>query len=207
MSEPSLERRTLGRIAVYCGSATGTDPAYERAAVALGRAMTARRIGLVYGGGGVGLMGAISRIVYSTGGEVIGVIPHALMKREIGNFDVTQLIQVNTMHERKRAMAEAADAFIALPGGLGTFEEFFESATWNQLGVHSKPIGLLDVRGYFEHLLMFLDRAVDDGLLKAKYRDMIVVERSPESLLDALSNWRPPEALPWESATIANVVP
>lgn len=173
----------LRQICVYCGSHRGTDTAYADAAVYLGRLLAEQNITLVYGGGHVGLMGLIADSVLTGGGRVIGVIPQQLQESEVAHTGVTQLHIVANMHERKAMMAQQADAFIALPGGLGTLEELFEMLTWQQLGIHQKPIGLLNVAGYFDNLLAFLDTAVDSGYIKAADRQRLYVADSAPELL------------------------
>jgi uncharacterized protein (TIGR00730 family) len=177
----------LRRICVFCGSSPGARPAYSEAAAELGGLLAAEGIGLVYGGASVGLMGVLSGAVLDAGGEVIGVIPQALVDREIGNTRVDDLRVVGSMHERKAQMAELADAFVALPGGLGTLEELAEIYTWSQLGLHSKPLGVLDVEGYFGGLVAFLDHAVGEGFVSAENRARLMVEREPSALLERLS--------------------
>jgi len=183
----------LSRICVFCGSSTGNDPAYAEAAVRLGYEMARRRIGLVFGGGAVGLMGVIADAVLAEGGHAIGVIPHALVAREIAHRALPELRVVNSMHERKAMMAGLADAFIAMPGGFGTFEEFCEVITWTQLGVHRKPCGLLNVGGFYDPLIALFDRAADAGFIKVINRQIVVSRADPGELLDDLA--RPP-ALP-----------
>ena len=187
----------LKRVCVFCGSSSGADPAYRQAAEALGRALVGRGLGLVFGGGHVGLMGALADAVLVEGGEAIGVIPRGLQERELGHRGLSQLRVVGSMHERKAAMAELADAFLALPGGMGTLEETTEVLTWAQLGIHQKPVGLLDVRSYWRALLAFLDHAVESGFLRPEHRALLLVEREPEALLDRLGAWRAPPARPW----------
>jgi len=177
----------MQRLCVYCGSREGNRPDYADGAVALGRLMGRRGIGLVYGGGGVGMMGRIADAVMEAGGETIGVIPRDLMDREFAHGGLTRLEVVDDMHRRKARMAELADAFVALPGGLGTLEEIFEVAAWAQLKLHSKPIGLLNVAGYYDALMRFLDHAVAEDFLKAKHRDRIVVAADPATLVDELA--------------------
>src|SRR6185503_11560646 len=150
----------MKRVSVFCGSRNGARPEYTAAAHALGRALLDRRIGLVYGGGGIGLMGKISETVKVGGGEIVGVIPNALLAREVGRVDLAELRVVRSMHERKALMVELSDGFIAMPGGFGTFEEFCEIVTWAQLGLHAKPVGLLNIAGYFDPLILQFDRAV-----------------------------------------------
>lgn len=187
----------LRRVAVFCGSNRGTDPAYADAAAELGRTLAARGIGLVYGGGAVGLMGVVADAVLEGGGEVIGVIPQHLWDKEVGHRGLTELLIVRSMHERKLAMADRADAFIALPGGVGTFEEVFEAITWTQLGIHDKPVGLLDVAGFYAPLHAFLDGTVDAGFLRGEHRDLILGATSPEEMLARLAAWTPPATGKW----------
>jgi uncharacterized protein (TIGR00730 family) len=194
--------QALGRIAVFCGSATGHDPRHADAARELGRAMVERRIGLVYGGGSIGLMGAIADAVLEAGGEVIGVIPRTLWEREVGHRGLTDLRIVETMHERKAMMAELSDAFVALPGGLGTLEELFEAWTWSQLGLHGKPCALLDA-GYYDDLVSFLDKAVAAGFVDARNRAMLIVERDPAALFERLASYAPPVVSRWIDKTTA----
>lgn len=179
----------MRRVCVFCGSSPGRDPAFERAAEATGAAIAAAGLGLVYGGGNVGLMGAVARAALAGGAEVIGVIPEALMAREIGagELDVTELKVVGSMHERKALMNDLSDAFAALPGGLGTLEELFEVLTWAQLGLHDKPVGLLQVGGFFDPLLALLDHAAAAGFIPAARHRALVVEHDPGALLRALA--------------------
>ena len=174
-------------ICVYCGSRAGDDPAFDSAARDMGRAIGQRGWRLVYGGGGAGLMGSVADAALAAGAQVMGVIPQALMERELGHAGLTELHVVQTMHERKRLMAERSDAFVALPGGIGTFEELFEVWTWRQLGYHDKPVGLLNVAGYYDALLRFLDQAVQRGFIPAAQRDLLQVSDAPEALLDRLA--------------------
>ncbi len=187
--------KELRRICVYCGSSNGARPGYVAQAQALGRTLAARGIGLVYGGGGIGLMGACAEAVLQAGGEVIGVIPHALALKERLNDLLTDLRVVHTMHERKSLMVELADAFIALPGGFGTYDELFETITWAQLGIHQKPIGVLNVEGYFDPFLAMIERAVSEGFVLAKYRQLIQVSTNVEELLNRLREHEPLEGL------------
>ncbi len=184
---PSARRPGLRRVCVFCGSSHGTRPAYAAAARALGRELVARGHGLVYGGGNVGLMGVVADAVLAAGGDVIGVIPHALMAREIGHTGVTTMHVVDSMHERKARMADQADAFVALPGGVGTFEELFEAITWTQLGLHAKPCGLLNVDGFYDDLLRFLDHAWAEGFIKPETRAIVKAGADPAELLDLLA--------------------
>jgi len=185
----------MRRICVFCGSSMGVRPAYAEAARATGRLIAERGLGLVYGGGEVGLMGVIANAAMAAGGEVIGVIPEALMRMEVGNPKLTELHVVGTMHERKAMMADLSDAFIALPGGIGTLEELFEVWTWGQLGIHPKPLGFLDVAGYFGHLHTFLDHCVTEGFLKERHRAMVAVESDAAVLLDRLAAYEPPHVV------------
>jgi uncharacterized protein (TIGR00730 family) len=187
----------MRRLCVFSGSSPGGHPDYAQAAEELGRALAAQRIGLVYGGAHVGLMGAIAKAALDAGGEVVGVIPQALVDREIAHTGLTDLHVVGSMHERKAKMAELADGFIALPGGMGTLEELFEVYTWTQLGLHSKPLGLLDVRGYYAQLAGFLDHAVAERFVTAEHREMLVVEERAEAMIEAFRRWRPPVRTKW----------
>jgi uncharacterized protein (TIGR00730 family) len=187
----------LRAVCVFCGSSTGARPAYADAARALGALLAGRGTRLVYGGGDVGLMGIIADAALAAGGEVIGVIPRALADLEIAHTRLTKLHVVSTMHERKQQMHDLSDGFIALPGGLGTLEEFFEVLTWGQLGMHAKPCGILDVEGYYEPMLRLLDRAVDDGLLKAENRAMLIYDTDAEQLLQRMTDYRPPTVGKW----------
>ena len=177
----------LASVCVFCGSSPGRRPAYAAAADALGTALAERNIELVYGGGRVGLMGVLADAVLAGGGRVIGVIPEAILALEVGHLEVTRLEVVATMHERKARMADLADGFVALPGGLGTLDELFEILTWAQLGLHAKPCGLLDVDGYFDPLRAVLDGAVAEGFLDATRRTAILEGTDSGALLDAMS--------------------
>lgn len=179
------------RLTVFCGSSTGRLPAYAEAARSLGREMVKRGTGLVYGGGGVGLMGVLADTVLEGGGEVIGVIPRSLVAREIGHAYVTDLRVVETMHERKALMAELGDGFVALPGGVGTLDELFESWTWAQLGLHKKPVAVLNVEGYFDGLLRLIDHTVQEGFMRSDYGGTLIAETEPGALLDRLAGYRP----------------
>jgi hypothetical protein len=187
-----LSRTGMRRICVFTGSSAGTRPHYRAAAEELGTLLAQRGIGLVYSGAHVGLMGVVADAALALGGEVIGVIPTALVKREIAHPRLTDLRIVASMHERKATMADLADGFIALPGGLGTLEEFLEILTWGQLGLHRKPCGLLNVQGYFVPLLSLIEHAIDEGFIKRQYRPLITVSASPPALLDALAECVPP---------------
>jgi uncharacterized protein (TIGR00730 family) len=187
----------LSAVAVYCGSNSGSDPAYAEAAGLLGRTLAERGVRLVYGGGHVGLMGVVSDAVMSAGGEAHGVITEALAAKELASETLASLRVVPTMHERKAAMADAADAFIMLPGGYGTFDEFFEVLSWTQLGIHEKPCGVLDVAGFFDPLRALIDGAVAAGFVHPAHRDMVIVDDDPARLLDRLAGWRPVEVSKW----------
>lgn len=178
-------------VAVYCGSNAGTDPAFAEAAASFGRVLARRGVRLVYGGGHVGLMGAVADAVLAGGGEAHGVITRALVAREVAHRGLTSLRVTETMHERKAAMADAADAFVMLPGGFGTFDEFFEALTWTQLGIHVKPCGILDVGGFFDPLRALLDGGVASGFVHPAHRDMVVIDSDLDRLLDRLAAWTP----------------
>jgi uncharacterized protein (TIGR00730 family) len=178
-------------VAVYCGSNFGTDPAYARAAASLGGILADRGTRLVYGGGHVGLMGVVADAAMQHGAEAHGVITEALQAMEVAHEGLTSLKVVKTMHERKAAIADAADAFVMLPGGFGTFDEFFEVLTWTQLGIHAKPCGILDVAGFFAPLRALLDGAVTAGFVHPAHRDMVIVDDDPARLLDRLAAWTP----------------
>lgn len=182
---------------VFCGSNSGTRPAYVEAARRMAGALVRRGIGLVYGGGRVGLMGTIADAVLSAGGEVIGVIPEALLAREVGHRALTELRVVASMHERKAMMADLSDAFVALPGGYGTFEEFCEVLTWSQLGIHRKACGLLNVGGYYDGLLALFDHAVEEGFVRPPHRSLVVESSDPDSILDMLENFSWPQTEKW----------
>jgi uncharacterized protein (TIGR00730 family) len=184
-------------ICVFCGSNAGADPAYLAAAQAVGEGLAGRGIRVVYGGGRVGMMGALADAARAAGGEVVGVIPQQIFDLEIGHTGLDDLRVVGSMHERKALMAELADAFITLPGGIGTLEELFEVFTWAQLGLHRKPLGLLDVGGYYELLTAFLDHAVQQGFLRAETRRMIAVADGLDELLDAFERWEPVAMRKW----------
>jgi len=181
----------MQRVCVFCGSSPGARPAYAEATAEVARLLAGEGIGVVYGGGHVGLMGVLADTVMAAGGEAIGVMPQALVDREIGHTGISELRVVRSMHERKALMADLSDAFIALPGGAGTLEELFEVYTWMQLGLHDKPCGLLDVEGYFSGLVGFLDHAVDERFLRAEHRAMLIVEREPRRLIERLAEFEP----------------
>jgi uncharacterized protein (TIGR00730 family) len=185
------------RLCVFLGSSPGQSPLYRAAAVRFGTLLAGRGIGLVYGGGTIGLMGAIADAACAAGGEVIGVIPEALRARERDHHGIAELHVVATMHERKAMMADLADGFVALPGGIGTLEELFEVWTWAQLGYHRKPCGLLDVAGFFEPMSGFIDHVVSEGFLQPRHRAMLLIEREPEALLDRMADYLPPPTEHW----------
>jgi uncharacterized protein (TIGR00730 family) len=181
------------RICVFCGSSAGVHPIYAQAAQAVGRSLCRRGIELVYGGGNVGLMGMLADACLAEGGRVIGVIPQALVDKEVAHLGLTELRVVGSMHERKAIMADLSDAFVALPGGYGTWEELFEMLTWSQLGIQQKPCGLLNVNGYYDPLLELTDKAVAEGFLSEVNRDLLLSDDDPERFLDRLSAY----SFPW----------
>jgi len=183
----------MKRICVFCGSSPGRNPEYTIVAEKLGKILVEQKIGLVYGGGDVGLMGKIAHMVFEHGGEVIGVIPKALAEKEVAYKGLSDLRVVSSMHERKALMADISDAFISLPGGLGTIEEFFEVLTWAQLGIHNKPCGFLNVCGYFDYLIEFLERAVDQGFIKQEHKALFLSDDDPEKLLTQIKSYKPPK--------------
>jgi uncharacterized protein (TIGR00730 family) len=186
----------MRRVCVFCGSSPGARPGYTEATAELGRTLVADGLGLVYGGAGVGLMGTLADTVLAAGGEAIGVIPRALVEKEIAHTGLHDLRVVGSMHERKALMTDLADAFVALPGGLGTLEELLEIYTWAQLGLHQKPCALLDVDGYYAGIAAFLRHAVDERFLREEHRAMLIVEREPRALLDRLDRFEPPAFQP-----------
>jgi uncharacterized protein (TIGR00730 family) len=184
----------LARVCVFCGSSPGAHPIYVQAARHLGRILARRGLALVYGGARVGTMGQLAQAALDANGHVIGVIPRALVEREVAHTGLPDLRVVDSMHERKALMADLSDAFIALPGGLGTIEEFFEVLCWSQLGLHTKPCGLLNVDGYYDQLSAFLDHTVDQQFVRPSHRDLVLVEQDAENLLHAFSQYRAPHA-------------
>jgi uncharacterized protein (TIGR00730 family) len=186
----------MQHICVFCGSQLGTNGLYQQAAAELGQLLVQHRYGLVYGGGHVGLMGVIADAVLQAGGEVIGVIPEAMVARELAHTGVTRMHVVPSMHMRKARMAELANAFVAMPGGYGTFEELFEIITWAQLGLHRKPIGLLNVAGYFEGLMALVEHAITEGFIKPEHQQLTVMADHPAALLDTLMQHTPPPVPP-----------
>ena len=189
----------MRRICVFCGSRPGSSPQYRAAAEEMGAELVQRNIGLVYGGGNVGLMGMIADAVLRAGGEAVGVIPENLMAREVGHNGLTKLHVVRSMHERKALMADLSDAFVALPGGFGTLEEFCEVVTWTQLGLHAKPCGILNILGYYSPLLAMFDHAVEERFLKPENRALVLAGESPTDLLQAMDEWRPVRVEKWLS--------
>ncbi len=187
----------MKRICVFCGSSAGARKTYCEAAQQLGRVLAEKGIGLVYGGGHLGLMGALADAALAAGGQVIGVIPQALVAKELAHSGVTDMRVVGSMHERKALMADLADAFISLPGGFGTLEEFFEVLSWAQLGLHSKPCGVLNVAGYYDTLLTLLDHTVTEAFVRPPHRAMVLVENDVHRLLDRLGEFRPPQLQKW----------
>ncbi|MDX2215061.1 MAG: TIGR00730 family Rossman fold protein [Oculatellaceae cyanobacterium bins.114] len=187
----------MQRVCVFCGSNMGLRPAYQLAAAAMGKTLVERGLELVYGGGNVGLMGVVADAALDAGGRVIGVIPQILVDKELAHPNLTQLHIVNSMHERKALMADLSDAFIALPGGFGTFEEFCEVLTWSQLGIHQKAFGLLNVERYYDSLLTLFDHAVDEQFLALKHRNLVLQDSHPAKLLDRLETYQPVVADKW----------
>ncbi len=198
--------KKIRTLCVYCGASTGHDPSHATAARTLGTLMADRGIGLVYGGGHVGLMGMIADAVLAAGGEVTGVIPTALMSTEIGHEQLTKLHVVKDMHERKALMADKADGFIAMPGGIGTLEELFEVMTWLQLGYHAKPVGVLNVNGFYDGLLAFLDRQRDEGYLRSEHRSLLIEDGKAEALLDRICSFEMPEGVSYFSRRAARTL-
>jgi len=190
---------SLRSVCVFCGSRPGRRPEYEDAARALGRRLAADGVRLIYGGGGVGLMGTLATAVMEGGGTVIGVIPDPLATREVAHAGVTEMRVVPSMHARKALMADLADGFIAMPGGLGTFEEVFEILTWAQLGIHAKPIGLVNTGGYFDALIALVEHAIGEGFIHPEQRALFVDAPTPETLMPRLLTHHPPAAFQWVS--------
>ena len=187
----------MKNICVFCGSSSGNRKEYAGGARALGKVLAERDIGLVYGGGRVGLMGELADAALGAGGRVTGVITEALLAKEVGHSALTELRVVKSMHERKAAMADSADGFVALPGGFGTLDEFFEAITWAQLGIHRKPCGLLNITGYFDGLLAFIDHSVAEAFVRREYRDMLSVSDDATRLLDLMATHKPPVVEKW----------
>lgn len=187
----------MKRICVFCGSSPGARPAYLEMARQVGTLLARRGLGLVYGGSNVGLMGAVADAVMRAGGEVIGIIPQALQRKEVAHLHLTELRVVDSMHTRKAQMADLADGFLALPGGCGTFEELFEIITWAQIGIHRKPCALLNIEGYYDPLLTLLDHAVTERFVRAEHRRILLSDTDPERLLDAMACYTPPLLDKW----------
>ena len=183
----------MKRVCVFAGSSAGGRPAYAEAARELAQALVDRGLGVVYGGGSVGLMGTLADAALAAGGEVIGVIPGPLARREFAHAGLTRMHVVGSMHERKALMASLVDGFVALPGGFGTFEETLEVLTWSQLGIHRKPIGLLNVDGYYDGLRRFIAHAVGEGFVRKEYAGLLIFADTPGALLEAVTAWRPPD--------------
>ena len=182
----------MRRICVFCGSSSGVKPEYAQAARELGSILAQRKIGVVYGGGNIGMMGQLAQATLESGGEIIGVIPKKLFEKKVAFTELADLRVVGSMHERKSLMAELADGFIALPGGIGTLEEFFEVLTWAQLGLHHKPCGLLNISQYYTRLVSFLDHLVDQQFLEPAHRSMLLIDEHPDGLLQQFETYQPP---------------
>ena len=187
----------LKRVCIYCGSSIGAKPEYAAAARSLGKILVERKLELVYGGGNIGLMGVVADAVIEAGGKVTGVIPEALEAKEVAHRGLTKLHVVKSMHERKALMVSLADAFIAMPGGFGTFEEFCEVLTWAQLGLHRKPHGLLNVAGFYDPFLAFLDHATTENFIRPVHRELVISDADPGRLLDAMTKIQPPNLDKW----------
>jgi uncharacterized protein (TIGR00730 family) len=187
-----MDQQTMNSLCVFCGSSPGARPEYLQAAAHLGRVLVERGIGLVYGGASVGLMGKLADTVLAGTGNVIGVIPSALLEKEVAHKSLPDLRVVDSMHERKALMAELSDGFLAVPGGLGTLEEFLEVLTWAQLGIHLKPCGILNVCGYFDPLVEFMERAVKERFITPEHRSMLLVGEEPNELIDLLESYEAP---------------
>ena len=187
----------MKRVCVFCGSSPGAQPVYCESAREVGTLLARQGIGLVYGGAQVGVMGAVADGVLQAGGEVIGIIPRSLVRKEVAHAGLEDLRIVGSMHERKAQMAELADGFLALPGGCGTFEELFEILTWAQIGIHRKPIALLNVAHYYDPLLALLDHAVQERFVHPEHRRLLLTDTDPERLLDAMRRYSPPIAEKW----------
>ena len=193
-----MQKKILS-VCAYCGSSPGINAVYADAARMLGYALVKNDLSLVYGGGHVGLMGILADAVLDAGGEVTGIIPKALMETEVGHHHLTRLLVVKDMHERKALMAEHADGFIAMPGGIGTLEELFEALTWAQLGFHEKPVGVFNVDGFYDKLIEFLDHQTSQGFLRAEHRDLLMIQTNPSALIEQLKNFTMPAGVSWLS--------
>lgn len=187
----------MKNICVYCGSSAGNRAEYTEGAKSLARALVGNNLGLVYGGSNLGLMGVVAEEVLALGGTATGIIPESLVSKELAHPALTELVVTRNMHERKAMMAERSDGFIALPGGLGTFEELFEILTWAQLSFHHKPVGVLNVNGYYDGLLAFLDHARDESFIRSQHRDMLMANTCADSLLDAFKAYTAPAVVKW----------
>jgi uncharacterized protein (TIGR00730 family) len=187
----------LNSVCVYCGSNTGSSPLFAETAVSIGTELARANIRVVYGGGRVGLMGIVADAARAADGEVVGIIPAALDRREVAHTGLSELHIVQTMHERKAMMAELSDAFLTLPGGLGTLEELFETLTWSQLGIHQKPVGLINVGGYFDPLLSMLDQFVARGFLRPEHRDLLLEADTLPDMMALMEAWSPPQVEKW----------
>ena len=187
----------MNRICVFCGSKTGSDPLFLEIAKQLGRVLAVRGLHLVYGGASIGLMGAVADSVIASGGRAVGVIPEAMATKEVAHEGLTEMHVVSSMHERKSMMARLADGFVALPGGFGSFEELLEMITWAQLGIHRKPVGILNVSGYYDPLIQLFERAIEEGFIKPRNRQLFVVEQGPDELLETLLAHKLPEVKRW----------
>lgn len=181
----------LNRLAVYCGSATPEDPRYIELATEVGRALALREIGVVYGGGRLGLMGAVARGALKAGGEVIGVIPEALVNSEVANKNCTELITVSGMHERKQRFTDLSDGFVTIPGGVGTMDELWEAMSWAQLGYHSKPVGLLNTMGFFDHLIAFNEKMAEVGFVRPAHQNILIHDTTVGGLIDKMAAYEP----------------
>ena len=197
LQNSDAEKNVIRRIAVFCGSSRGTERIFEEQAYELGKTLAVQNIELVYGGANVGLMGTVANGVMENGGKAIGVLPVFLKKVEIANLNLTELVMVDTMHQRKAKMNELSDGVIALPGGFGTLEEFFEMLTWAQLGLHRKPVALLNVDGFYDALLALVDTMVDRGFLRKENREMLLVSDNIEDLLDKMRKYEAPSVGKW----------
>lgn len=185
----------MKRLAIYCGSATPTDPIYIESARMVGRTLAERGIGVVYGGGRLGLMGAVADAALEAGGEVIGVIPDALVNAEVAHCGCTSLHTVQTMHQRKQLFTDLSDGFISIPGGVGTMDELWEAVSWAQLGYHEKPVGLLNVAGYYDHLIAFADHMAEVGFVRPQHRGILIVDDMLDGLLAKMADYRPHQTI------------
>lgn len=194
---PAPGATNVKSVCIFCGSSIGAQDAYRDDAIRIGELLAERGLRMVYGGGKVGLMGVAADAALRAGGEVLGIIPESLMLKEVGHGSLTELVVTKTMHERKAAMADASDAFIALPGGFGTFDELCEILTWAQLGIHQKPIGLLNTLGFFSQLTTFFDFVMDQGFLRPEHRSLLLEQENPTLLLDQMAEWTPVNVSKW----------